>query len=52
MNMDNKIPTPQTAARKLNKPARDPQEMDREELVTYTDESGGESTGSGKPAGN
>ena len=40
--MDNEISmTTPTAPRPLKKPAREQQEMDREELVTYTDESGG-----------
>jgi hypothetical protein len=45
--MANEIPLKiETGPRPLNKPARNDQEMDREELVTYTDESGG-----GKPPG-
>jgi hypothetical protein len=48
--MDNEIMlTKPTAPRKLIKPTRDQKEMGREELVTYTEEGGGESSGSGKP---
>jgi hypothetical protein len=38
--MKNKI-NEKPAPRKLQKPARDQQELAREQLVTYTDESGG-----------
>jgi hypothetical protein len=33
--------TEKAEPRKLQKPAQEQQEMDREKLVTYTDESGG-----------
>jgi hypothetical protein len=40
--MQNKIETTKKPEpRKLQKPVRDQQEMAREQLVTYTDESGG-----------
>jgi hypothetical protein len=40
--MQNEINTVETTEpRKLEKPVREQQEMDREQLVTYTDESGG-----------
>jgi hypothetical protein len=40
--MQNEIElTEETEPRKLEKPVRDRQEMDREQLVTYTEESGG-----------
>jgi hypothetical protein len=37
--------TEKTEPRKLEKPVREQQEMDREQLVTYTDESGGGGVG-------
>jgi hypothetical protein len=49
--MQNEIETTeQTAARTLHKPAREGAEMNREQLVTYTDESGGgDHPGNGHP---
>ena len=47
--MQNEIETTsqKTEPRKLEKPARDQQELDREQLVTYTNESGGGVSGGG-----
>lgn len=42
--MDQKDQTEIKAPRKLEKPTRDTAELDREELVTYADENGGEVT--------